>query len=102
MPQWRSNGAGGMRSARSLFLRADSRFLPPHRLFSYFAIVSAQIGLGYGSYPPITWPEALVWVFIMLIVAGMWAILGGLIVSFIMASSIGRQEYKASATGRRT
>lgn len=36
-------------------------------LFSVFSIVSGMIGLGYGSYPPITWGEALVWVFAMLV-----------------------------------
>ena len=36
-------------------------------LFSIFSIVSGMIGLGYGSYPPVTWGEALLWVFAMLV-----------------------------------
>ena len=36
-------------------------------LFSVFSIVSGMIGLGYGSYPPVTWGEALLSVFAMLV-----------------------------------
>ncbi|KAL4451791.1 hypothetical protein ABPG75_007453 [Micractinium tetrahymenae] len=63
-------------------------------LFSFFSLVSAMIGLGYGSYPPITWPEALVWVFAMMTVATMFAVFNALIFSFILQNSSGRQEFK--------
>ncbi len=29
-------------------------------MWSFFNIISGMIGLGYGSFPPVTWPEALV------------------------------------------
>ncbi|KAL4419517.1 hypothetical protein ABPG77_002303, partial [Micractinium sp. CCAP 211/92] len=49
---------------------------------------------GYGSYPPITWPEALVWVFAMITVATMFAVFNGLIFAFILQNNSGRQEFK--------
>jgi len=32
---------------------------------------------GYGAYPPITWPEVLVWIFCMICVATMFAFFNG-------------------------
>ncbi|GAB4813250.1 hypothetical protein N2152v2_000296 [Parachlorella kessleri] len=63
-------------------------------LFAYFTLISSMIGLSYGSYPPITWPEALVWVFAMITVAAMFAVLNGLILSFILSATARRQQYQ--------
>lgn len=64
-------------------------------LFSYFAVTSAAIGLGYGSYAPVTWPEVLVWIFAMLSTAGLFAIINGTIFNYIFNSNSGEQEYKS-------
>ncbi|KAL3143569.1 Potassium/sodium hyperpolarization-activated cyclic nucleotide-gated channel 3 [Trebouxia sp. C0009 RCD-2024] len=63
-------------------------------LFSVFSIVSGMIGLGYGSYPPITWGEALVWVFAMLATATMFAVMNGFIIATILSSASSRHRYK--------
>jgi len=64
-------------------------------LFSYFAVSSAAIGLGYGSYAPVTWLEALVWIFAMFSTAGLFAIINGTIFNYIFNSNSGEQEYKS-------
>ena len=43
------------------------------------AVTSAMIGLGYGPFPPMTWPEGLLWIFIMISVAMAFAFLNSLI-----------------------
>ena len=63
-------------------------------LFSVFSIVSGMIGLGYGSYPPVTWGEALVWTFAMLTTASMFAVVNGFIIATILSSASSRHRYK--------
>lgn len=46
-------------------------------LWSFFNFVSCLIGLSYGSYPPATWPEALLWIFAMLSLTVMFAMFNG-------------------------
>lgn len=36
---------------------------------SVFAVTSAMIGLGYGSYPPVTYMEAQLWIAEMIVMA---------------------------------
>ena len=63
-------------------------------LFSVFSIVSGMIGLGYGSYPPVTWGEALVWVFAMLTTATFFSVLNGFVIATILSSASSRHRYK--------
>ena len=53
-----------------------------------------MIGLGYGSYPPVTWGEALVWTFAMLTTASMFAVVNGFIIATILSSASSRHRYK--------
>lgn len=53
-----------------------------------------MIGLGYGSYPPVTWGEALVWTFAMLATATMFAVMNGFIIATILSSASSRHRYK--------
>lgn len=48
----------------------------------------------YGSFPPVTWPEALVWIFAMICTAGLFAVLNSLIVISVLTGNTGRQRYK--------
>ncbi|KAK9787865.1 hypothetical protein WJX73_005550 [Symbiochloris irregularis] len=63
-------------------------------LWSLFNLVSAMIGLGYGAFPPRTWPEALVWCIAMVTVASLFAVINGFIVATILSSARGRHRYK--------
>ena len=49
-----------------------------HLPYSPFrALPVATLATGYGAYPPITWPEVLVWIFCMICVATMFAFFNG-------------------------
>ena len=48
-------------------------------MWSLMAVTSATIGLGYGPFPPVTWPEGLLWIFLMISVALTFAFLNSLI-----------------------
>ena len=63
-------------------------------LWSIFCLVSSMIGLGYGAFPPRTWPEALVWCVAMVVLASMFAVINGFIVATILSSARGRHRYK--------
>ena len=48
-------------------------------MWSMMAVISAMIGLDYGPFPPVTWPEGLLWIFIMISVAMTFAFINSLI-----------------------
>lgn len=49
---------------------------------------------GYGSYPPVSWPEVLLWIFSMISLAAMFAIWNGLIFTFVLTATRSGQEFK--------
>ncbi|KAF8064640.1 FPS1 [Scenedesmus sp. PABB004] len=67
-------------------------------LWSIFSVTSAMIGLGYGSYPPQTFAEAVLWTFEMIAMAAGWAIVNGFILSAVLESLAGKARYKAKLT----
>lgn len=75
------------------FLLGDTSVMEQY-LWSLFCIVSAMIGLGYGAFPPRTWPEALVWCICMVVIASMFAVINGFIVATILSNARGRHRYK--------
>ncbi|WIA11542.1 hypothetical protein OEZ85_011652 [Tetradesmus obliquus] len=64
--------------------------------WSVFAVTSAMIGLGYGSFPPLTFPEAVLWILEMIFMAGGFATVNGFIFSAILESLATRARYKAN------
>lgn len=63
-------------------------------LFSYMSIVAGAIGLGFGPSNPVTYPEAIVWIFSMLTTAGFFAIINGYVFRYIFIVTGEEQEYK--------
>lgn len=63
--------------------------------WSIFAVTSAMIGLGYGSYPPVTFPEAVLWIVEMICMAGGFAVVNGFIFSAILEFLADNARYKA-------
>eukprot|EP00878_Enallax_costatus_P034394 GHUV01038128.1.p1 GENE.GHUV01038128.1~~GHUV01038128.1.p1 ORF type:complete len:493 (+),score=96.96 GHUV01038128.1:602-2080(+) len=63
--------------------------------WSVFAVTSAMIGLGYGSYPPQTFPEAVLWTVEMMVMAGGFAVVNGFVLSAILEFLASKARYKA-------
>eukprot|EP00775_Hariotina_reticulata_P005141 gene5141-5381_t len=63
--------------------------------WSVFAVTSAMIGLGYGSYPPVSFPEAVLWILEMIFMAAGFAVVNGFILSAILEALAGQARTKA-------
>ncbi|KAK9789410.1 hypothetical protein WJX73_010384 [Symbiochloris irregularis] len=77
-------------------------------VWSMFNSISAMIMLTYGSYPPITWPEAITWTFMMVIVASVFLVDSGQYVPYFLSLAVKRSNFKlqmdnvlAAVEGRR-
>jgi len=55
-------------------------------LWSLFNAASVMIGLGYGVGPPVTWPEVLVWLVLIIISGLYWARINSLVFSLLFSS----------------
>ncbi|KAI8472380.1 MAG: cyclic nucleotide-binding-like protein [Monoraphidium minutum] len=62
--------------------------------WSIFAVTSAMIGLGYGSFPPMTFPEAQLWIVEMIVMAAGFATVNGFILSAILEFLSAQARYK--------
>lgn len=62
--------------------------------WAIFAVTSAMIGLGYGSYPPVTFPEAVLWIVEMICMAGGFAVVNGFIFSAVLEGLADNARYK--------
>ena len=62
--------------------------------WSIFVLVSAAVQNTWGDYNPVTWGEALVWIFAMITVAVLFAVMVGFIVAIIRSSGRAEARYK--------
>ena len=68
--------------------------VPEQYCWSIFVIVSAAVQNTWGDYNPVTWGEALVWIFAMITVAVLFAVMVGFIVAIIKSSVRAETRYK--------
>lgn len=68
--------------------------VPEQYCWSIFVLVSAAVQNTWGGFNPITWGEALVWTFAMVVVAVLFAVMVGFIVAAIRSSSRANSRYK--------